>query len=496
MKAEAGWRIWSEGQERCEESLAWGREVEVVPTAYGENDFILDFLERSGLWSILVGVKADGLRRANGKKPETLNGVEVIRELAGIDRIQRCGKVLRDTRLMLRAGFNLEQVREAERQDRAVIDTETLANHLGRISSEAAQSSFLEHLRLLRRRRWIRGGVYAADAHEIIVPYGRRHERLGQVGAKYGFKLVVVINVSEDRERIVGYTLAPLQTSERSMLAGVLRRLDRELGPLARWMKILVLDRGYWGAEYLTSLRQRFGIHLVTPTRDDELAAVEWIERALPEARWIEREEERSRLGKIRVKLAVVPDVPLYDERDRLRGRLHAVVADEYDQQGERLRGEDGQIRPRIYYMTTLDPRARPYGIRRLYLRRWVVENQGFRELTQRWKLDTLASHRFLANQARLAFVFMLYNAERLLRMKYPGPWQQERQRLSDLGETGLLGGPAFAAYTPQGDLGLLSAERYRDLVRLAERRRIAALLRDCLREGRDPSSLLPELDQ
>lgn len=80
--------------------------------------------------------------------------------------------------------------------------------------------------------------------------------------------------------------------------------------------------------------------------------------------------------------------------------------------------------------------------------------------------------------------------------MKHPGPWQEERKPLSSLGERGLLGGLALAAYTPQGQLGLFSVQRYRDLVQLAERRRIAALLRDCLAKGRDLHDFLGELDR
>ena len=182
--------------------------------------------------------------------------------------------------------------------------------------------------------------------------------------------------------------------------------------------------------------------------------------------------------------------------RRELHGHVEAVVADEYDQQGRRLRDDKGQLRPRMYYITTLPTHDRPYDTRRLYLRRWVVENQGYRELTMQWKVDTLAGKRFDANHARLAFVFMLYNAERLLRMKHPGPWQEERRNLSNLGEHGLLGGLALAAYTREGKLGLLSVQKYRDLVQLAERRRIAQLLHKCLAEGRDPSDILDRLDE
>jgi hypothetical protein len=444
----------------------------------------------------MVGMEADGLRRANGKAPGVLNGVEVIRELAGIERIGHCGKVVRDTRLMLEAGFNVEEVSRARKRRCGLIDPETLSNHLARISPPSAQRSFMEHVGLLRSGRWIRGGVYAADAHEIIVRYGRSYERLGKVGEKYGLKLVIVINVTEGKERIVGYSLAPLWASERSMLGGILRRLEREVAPLRRWMKILVLDRGYWGARYLIDLYRRYGVHVVTRAQHEGLEAVQWIETALPDARWQERLESRSRLGQIRVRVAWVGDVPLYEESDQLVGRVDAVVADEYDLQGQRLRDTKGEVRPRFYYITTLDARKRPYAIRRLYLRRWVVENQGFRELSMRWKVDTLAGKRFWANHARLAFVFMVYNAERLLRMKHPGPWQEERKRLSELGEGGLLGGPALAAYTPQGKLGLLSVQRYRDLVQLAERRRIASLLRDCLAKGTNIGDLIGELDQ
>jgi hypothetical protein len=490
------WRVWAHEQERCEQAIVRGESVEVMQTSYGENDFILHFLRDSGLWAVLAGMEADGLKRGNGKSPVNLNGVEMIRELAGVDRIQRCGKVLRDTRLMLEAGFNLEEIAKAKSKQKGVIDPETLSNHLARISLEAAQAAFIEHVRLLRSRRWIRGSVYAADAHEIIVPYGRQYERLGKINQKYGFKLVLLINIAEERERIVGFKLAPLQTSEKRMLSEILRQLDEEVAPLNKWMKVLILDRGYWGAEYLTGLKKRYKLDLVTRAKNEELDAVEWIKTSLSDAKWREYEEERSRLGRIKVRVAGVEDVPLYESKHRkLAGHVNAVVADEFDLKGKPLVDDNGETRPRFYYITTLPLKRGPYSIRRHYLKRWVIENQGFRELTVRWKLDTLVGKRFYANHARLAFVFMLYNAERILRMKHPGPWQEEKKKLSNMGERGLLGGPALAAYTPEAQLGLLSVQRYRELVQLAERRRIAGLLRDCLEKGSEIDSLLEDLE-
>jgi len=276
-----GFKVWLRNDAAVEEELLADRPAEVELTGYGGNDAVLDYLMDSGLWTILTGMEADGLKCHNGYRPAVLNGVEVIRELVGVGRIQQCGKVLSDTRLMMQAGFNLACLRRAVAGGRAVIDSETLANHLGRISPESAQRTFVEFVRELRVRRLLRGKVYAADAHEIVVRYGRRHERLGRVGAKYGFKLVMVINVREERERIVGFAFAPLQTSERVMLVEILERLSRGVAPLGEWLKILLLDRGYWGARYLLELRRKYGIDIVTRAQHEGLEVVDYIETGL-----------------------------------------------------------------------------------------------------------------------------------------------------------------------------------------------------------------------
>lgn len=489
------WRLWLRDDRSVAEAVLAGQETEPVLTAYGDNDLVLSFLIRSGFWAIMTGMAADGLRKHNGYDPAVLSGVEIIRELAGIERIQQCGKVIHDVRLMRQAGFNCEHIAAKARRQCGAIDCDTLANHLARFSTDSAQRSFLEQVRLLRQRRWIRGTVYAADAHEITIPYGRRHEHLGQVNDKYGFKLVLLINISEEQERIVGFRLAPLQASERTMLAELLAELDREIAPLRQWLKILLLDRGYWGAEYLLGLKAEYGIDLVTRLQHDGLQSAEWIETGLEAATWEEVEEERSRLGRIKVQVAGVEQVPLYSEGEQSAGHVNAVVADEYDLAGQRFKDENGSERSRFYYVTTLPLRSRPYGIRALYLKRWVIENQDFRNLTQRWHLDVLVSRSFKANHARLAFVFMLYNAERVLRWKYRAHWAAEKKRLADRGERGWIGGLSIAVYTLAGQLGLYSVPQYRELVQRAERRKVARELRAGIECGRVVGDLLEELD-
>ena len=213
MSQPPGYAVWVRDDAACSEALRSGAPVEVALSSFGDNDGVLDFLVTSGLWSVLTSMEPDGLRKENGKPWRALNGVEVLRELARVDRIAHCGKIVRDVRLMMIAGFNAEAVARARARDRPVVDPETLANHLARISPRSAARTFAEHVDLLRRKRWIRGRTYVADAHELIVPYGRHSERLGRIGEKYGYKLVILLNATPSASVSSASPSAPSSTA-------------------------------------------------------------------------------------------------------------------------------------------------------------------------------------------------------------------------------------------------------------------------------------------
>jgi hypothetical protein len=497
MKACPTYRVWFRDDAACAAAIRSGGAFDVEASSYGANDVVLEFLVTSGLWGLLVSMEPDGLQKDNGKPWWALDAAEVLRELAGVDRIAHCGKVLRDVRLMMLAGFNAQAVSRAKARDRPVVDPETLANHLARISPRSAARTFLDHVALMRRKRWLRGGVYVADAHEIIIPYGRRSERIGRVGEKYGYKLVILLNAAEGRERVVGYVLAPLQCGERAMLRIILRALDRRFGPLGKWLRILLLDRGYWGASFLLGLKKHYGIDVVTRAQHGDLAFAQELDAfaAAPDAPWTSGRQTHSRLGDIEVRLAGFDALDLYDEHDRLVGHLNGVVADEYDLGGQRLRGEDGELRPRFHYASTLPAARRPGRIRGYYGRRWVIENQGFRELTQDWALDTLAGRRFNALNARIAFALMLYNADRLLRAKHPDLWEEAHRRRLAFGGRDRLAGPSVAAYTPHGQLGVFTPAQYGQLAADRERNRIVHALREGLACGETLERVLGRLE-
>jgi len=137
----------------------------------------------------------------------------------------------------------------------------------------------------------------------------------------------------------------------------------------------------------------------------------------------------------------------------------------------------------------------RAYRTGALYRRRWVVENEGFRELAQDWSINVLAGLRFAAKYARIAFVLMLYSAERIMRMKVKEGWARERERVRLMVGRGWLGGLNVVVYTPAGQLGLFKVRRYGEIVRQAERSRITVLLRTYQKQGRDLKDLLDNIE-
>ncbi|MDI6894529.1 MAG: hypothetical protein QME70_07970 [Bacillota bacterium] len=78
------------------------------------------------------------------------------------------------------------------------------------------------------------GKVYAADGFVIEV-YGKTYERAGRVwdpdGGRWvrGYKVVILLNLEEGRERIVGVAMGPVGTDERVLLCEILDALSERV---------------------------------------------------------------------------------------------------------------------------------------------------------------------------------------------------------------------------------------------------------------------------
>src|SRR5258708_26593607 len=96
----------------------------------------------------------------------------------------------------------------------------------------------------------------------------------------------------------------------RRMLAG----LNHTMGPLREWLKILLMDRGYWGTDLFCELKQDYGIDFVSRVRDEKMDLNGHIQRQLEEAdrAWSSFEEERQFSGRKETqRVRVTPLLPV-----------------------------------------------------------------------------------------------------------------------------------------------------------------------------------------
>jgi len=166
-------RIWAKDRQRVEQDIVEGRPFDAFVTERGRFDIMFDFMLQSGLWTAATGMRPSGLKKNNGISYRLLNGVECLREMAGIDAPANCGPLLKDAYLLERIGFTAEKIQRRLRNDQTVIDPESLLNHLSRFAEGDLEAGFQQHLEVIRRKRWLRGGVYAVDGHDIVIPAQR-----------------------------------------------------------------------------------------------------------------------------------------------------------------------------------------------------------------------------------------------------------------------------------------------------------------------------------
>jgi len=129
---------------------------------------------------------------------------------------------------------------------------------------------------------------------------------------------------------------------------------------------------------------------------------------------------------------------------------------------------KDGKERRRIY-VTPLDARKDPFRIYKCYKDRWTIENQGIRYLSQRWNLRDFAGRTLNSIQARILTVLTLYNAVKILEMKYENKMEKLKDKMREKGERSYLSGCALIVYGRNKYYGIFSAVGY---ARLSTKRR------------------------
>ena len=465
-------KVWLRNEKEIEDAIINGEETQVVESDFGANELVIDFLKETGLWDILTGMPVK-MGKNNGYSGKVILGILILKELMAIGKIAAAGKIIQDGKLMADIGFNLEKIKKREKEEKGVIDLDTLRNHLKKIPQEDSSKAFYEHIRLLREKRWIRGQEYVADAVELEVPYGETFEGMGEVWKKkekkykYGYKLELLMNVTTTgRLRFIGAALAPINSDEKALLISIFKKIEEHLGrgKVKEIIKSLTLDRGYWGAHFLWELKHRWATDFVTLVRDDDLDFVKHVEYYLRgveptfKERWT-TVTKRGKEEKKKIRLSGINGLSLrrYTEEGKKKdlGKVNCVVV--YDEYKKKMR--------RKIYVTTLDAKDDPFKVYKLYKDRWTIENQGIRYLSQRWSLRDFAGRKLNSIQARIFTVLMLYNAVKILEMKYEDKMEKLKEKMREKGERSYLSGCALIVYGRDKYYGIFSGVNYANLV-------------------------------
>ncbi len=198
--------------------------------------------------------------------------------------------------------------------------------------------------------------------------------------------------------------------------------------------------------------------------RDDDLDFVEHVEYYLRGVEPVFKERwtqvtKRGKKEKKKIKICGINGLSLRryskEGKEKDLGKVNCVVV--YDE-------HKGKMRRRIY-VTTLDAKDDPFRIYRLYKDRWTIENQGIRYLSQRWSLRDFAGRSLNSIQARILTVLTLYNAVKILEMKYEDKMDKLKEKMREKGERSYLSGCALIVYGRDKYYGIFSGVSYVNLV-------------------------------
>jgi hypothetical protein len=479
--------VYRRDEEGVKEALVAGERHELVESEYGKNEYLVEFLRELGIWEVLCSLRPE-VKKENGFSPHLLNGLLILFNLMHLGHLSRAGVVLRDGKLLTDLGFTVEQVKKAEQADRGVVHQDTLRNHLQRIEEKEAKRVFYEVVKLVRRKRLVRGKVYVADGFVVEV-YGKTYEGAGRVWDRdegrwvVGYKVVILLNVEEDRERIVGVAMGPVGTDERVLLCEILDDLTERVCPVRDMIELLILDRGYWGARFLSRLKEEYGIDYLTlvPSEVGLVEDVRGLSR-LPEHKPQAAKVKKGGKKRPRTKELEVSGIPGVEyTSDGCTMRVNAVLTRHVDK-------ETGEVHEWVY-VTTLPLGRHPEKWIEKYGRRWTVENEGIRQLSQEWRVKTPVGRKFRAIWAQVVMLMVLYNGVKVWEMKRPKDVEELRQEMKRRGRQSYLLGHTLVVFVPRRRIcATMTGLRYGELMAaMAERQgreQALARLKRLLEEG------------
>jgi len=401
-----------QSQKRVRQLLKQGKYDDISLTSYGRLGHFFDFIFRVGVLKIVhkLGIQ----KRRNGIAIAHLALLWLAKALLGFAYVDNLKHMFRDRHLMRLCGFTPQQIengysRRTTKRGLKPVHTDSVRNFGSSLPVKLSEKFFTEIVQVIRNRKLIKGGIFALDAKYVSVE-GDKFE-LAELGYdphtnryKKGYKLFLLQNIQRGYQYIVCAALKPGTQDERAMLLPMMEKAIEILGQGV--IKLLLIDRGYLDAASLYKLKHQYGIDFIIPG--------EYRLDAVKDAIALAGEYRRHSFTVVKPGIEIAPcfSMTSYDSYGdgRDRGTINVLLVKDMTIPKKR------ENRDRIYsYLTSLpmqrgDSVEQLYEIYKLYRKRWVIENNAFKELTSYWNLTKMPGGKFKTICTHLYFTLATYN--------------------------------------------------------------------------------------
>jgi len=365
--------------------------------------------------------------------------LKVILRISSLNRIDSF--LFKDRALLEMIGFNGGHFEEGfSRRNKGKhlpFNISTLGKLIGEFSISQTKELFTNSILLLRKKGFIKKGVFAIDATPLYVSYNSSdYENTGEIikdGKKRkGYKLITLRYVGNFKEKeakkeeepgvFVSGIVVPLNENESKYLIELIEEGIKNIGE--NKIKIIVVDRGFFSGENLWEVKRRFGIDFLIysksnmdVTKELKIKMKDYQERkkkglSLPADYFYQEDKENTVYGFNNLGWFWTYGDKLHQENIKKRLykkdsnlKTHPIAGAIIT----RYKGKGGKT------ITLLSSKKfsssfTPLDAVKIYKKRHHIENEGFRELKQGYKINRFPSRKFSGVYFHIIFTLLIYN--------------------------------------------------------------------------------------
>lgn len=400
------WRFHIRDDRKIAQKVREGKIDIITGTGWGFFDLFFGFLYILGFFKVISEIEGKGYQR----KLLTITKLILtysVKVLLGIGSMNQIPQLLfKEVGLLKLIGFDATQIKEGickrGKGKSRPMHKNTLADFSERLSLEEAEYILNEAVKLLAKYRFIKDRIYIMDATDIETTercrgagvksyrekkWSKKEKRVVEIEyKKYGFKIIVLQGV---KSRVfVSAKFVKINEHESNYTIELIEKAQENIGKDK--IKILLIDNVFMDGETLWKIRKEYKIDFITKARTN----MEVVKDARGLRDEVAEGVHRQKREKDNLEVIGIKGLASYDHYGETAQKK---LKNKKDFQGKPInvvmvlrwkkkvykRGEE-----RVY-LTSLAVNE-PLKIFDKYELRSLIENRGFRELKQGWKLGKI----------------------------------------------------------------------------------------------------------